>query len=407
MSVLRNKRIVLIVTGGIAAYKSAILVRGLIKKGAEIQVVMTPKAKEFVTPLTLSTLSKRPVFSSFTDEKDENKVWNNHVELSHWADYIIVAPATSNTLSKMINGLCDNLAIAVYGSAKCPVFIAPAMDLEMYQHEATQKNLKKLASIGNKIIPSEFGELASGLIGEGRMAEPEKIIQYMERDIQQSLPLNGKKVLITAGPTFEPIDPVRYIGNHSSGKMGFALAEIAHSLGANVYLISGPTHLSNPDPNINLYRVTTAQEMYEVSHEFFDNSDIAICAAAVADYRPKKVNKEKIKNQSSKLVIELEKTPDILASFGKKKKNHVLIGFALETEREKKHALEKLEQKNLDFIVLNSLNDKGSGFTLDTNKITIISKNKEEKRYPVKSKVEVAQDIFTFILKNRNLVKHP
>ena len=400
MSVLRNKRIVLIVTGGIAAYKSATLVRGLIKKGAEVQVVMTPKAKEFVTPLTLSTLSKRSIFISFTDDKDQSKVWNNHVELSHWADYIVVAPATSNTLSKMINGLCDNLAVAVYSSAKCPVFIAPAMDLEMYQHKATQENLRQLASIGNRVIPSGFGELASGLIGQGRMAEPEEIIQYLEKDIKENLPLKTKQVLITAGPTFESIDPVRYIGNHSSGKMGFALAEVAYSLGAEVHLISGPTHLPNPNPGIALHRVKTAQEMYRVSHKFFDDSDIAICAAAVSDYRPKKVYKEKIKKQPSELFLELEKNPDILASFGKKKKKCTLVGFALETEREKEHALEKLKRKNLDFIVLNSLNDKGSGFALETNKITIISKNKQEKCYPLKPKAEVAKDIFTFILNN-------
>ena len=403
MSVLQRKHVLLIVTGGIAAYKSAVLVRGLIKKGAEVQVVVTPKAKDFVTPLTFATLSKRSVYSSFTDEKDDgNKVWNNHVDISDWADYIIVAPATSNTLSKMLNGLCDNLAIAVYSSAKCPVFIAPSMDLEMYKSKTTRENLKKLALIGNRIIPSGFGELASGLVGEGRMAEPEEIIQYVEEDIHKSLPLKGKQVLITAGPTLEPIDPVRYIGNYSSGKMGFALAEVAHSLGASVRLISGPTHLSNPNPSIDLHRVTTALEMHRVSHRFFDKSDIVICAAAVSDYRPKKINKEKIKGNQSNIFLELEKTPDILASLGEKKKNHVLIGFALETEHKKEKAIEKLKMKNLDFIILNSLNEEGSGFIFNTNKITIISKDKKEKKYPLKPKIEVAKDIFNFILKTQS-----
>jgi len=338
MSVLSGKNILLGVTAGIAAYKSAFLVRLLIKKGANVKVVMTPASKEFVTPLTLSTLSKNEVFSSFTNEEDDNAQWNNHVELALWADLFVIAPATANTMSKMANGTCDNLLLAVYLSAKCPVYYAPAMDLEMYKHPSTLQSFEKLENFGNIQIPAAEGELASGLIGLGRMAEPETIISFIENDILEKLPLKGKKILITAGPTFEAIDPVRFIGNHSSGKMGYALAEVAASLGAQVFLVSGPVSLTISDNFIKVISIISAKEMYEETHKYFTDCDIAILSAAVADYCPKEKALQKIKKKGDTLTIELQKTKDILASLGEIKKDRFLVGFALETENELENA---------------------------------------------------------------------
>lgn len=392
MSVLKGKKILLGVTGGIAAYKTANLVRLFIKAGADVQVVMTPASKDFVTPLTLSTLSKRPVFSTFYSE-EENELWNNHVELALWADLMIIAPATANTLSKMANGNCDNLLMAVYLSAKCPVYFAPAMDLDMYKHPTSIDNFHKLQLFGNTMIPAESGELASGLSGEGRMAEPENIIAFLENDLASQLPLKGKKILITAGPTYEPIDPVRFIGNHSSGKMGYDLALEAANRGAEVILISGPSHLNIQHSNVRLIKITTAEEMYEECQRYYKDVDVAIAAAAVADYRPKSVANHKIKKTDETFSIELEKTKDILASLGQQKENQFLIGFALETENEIEHAKLKIQKKNLDLIVLNSLNDKGAGFGKSTNKITFIDKSFQINPMPLKSKEEVAKDI--------------
>lgn len=399
MSVLSGKNILLGVTGGIAAYKTTYLVRLFIKAGAHVKVIMTPAAKDFVTPLSLSTLSKNPVISSFTNEEDENAVWNNHVDLGLWADLFLVAPATANTLSKMATGNSDNFLLATYLSAKCPVYFAPAMDLDMYKHQSTKDSFDKLQSFGNIMIPSGSGELASGLVGEGRMAEPEEIIDFIEKDILDKLPLKGKQVLITAGPTYEAIDPVRFIGNHSSGKMGFELAKVAADLGAQVILITGPTKENIQHSLINVIAVVAAQDMYEAAHQYYENSDIAICAAAVADYKPKNVADQKIKKKTETFVIELEKTKDILASLGKAKKNQFLVGFALETNNELANAKDKLNRKNLDFIVLNSLQDKGAGFGKNTNKITIISKNGTEQSFELKSKAAVAKDIFNEIIK--------
>lgn len=397
MSVLKGKKILLGVTGGIAAYKTANLVRLFIKAGADVQVVMTPASKDFVTPLTLSTLSKRPVFSTFYTE-EENELWNNHVELALWADLMIIAPATANTLSKMANGNCDNLLMAVYLSAKCPVYFAPAMDLDMYKHPTSIDNFHKLQLFGNSMIPAEKGELASGLSGEGRMAEPEHILAFIEGDLSSKLPLNGKKILITAGPTYEPIDPVRFIGNHSSGKMGYDLALEAANRGAEVILISGPSHLNIQHSNVQLIKVTTAEEMFEACHRYYKDVDVAIAAAAVADYRPKSVANQKIKKTEEAFSIELEKTKDILASLGEQKKNQFLIGFALETENEIEHAKLKIQKKNLDLIVLNSLNDEGAGFGKSTNKITFIDKSFQINPMPLKSKEEVAKDILDKII---------
>ncbi|VXC21869.1 Phosphopantothenoylcysteine decarboxylase / Phosphopantothenate--cysteine ligase [Flavobacterium sp. 9AF] len=399
-SVLSGKKILLGVSGGIAAYKTAHLVRLFIKAGAQVQVIMTPASKDFVTPLTLSTLSKNPVYSSFFDEDQDNGVWNNHVELALWADYFIIAPATANTLSKMANGNCDNLLIATYLSAKCPVYFAPAMDFDMYKHPSTLDSFYKLKQFGNIIIPAEKGELASGLSGEGRMAEPENIISFLEKDLLSKLPLTGKKVLITAGPTYEAIDPVRFIGNHSSGKMGFDIAKIAANHGAEVILVSGPTHLEMNHPSINLIRVKSAEDMYEACFKYFDSVEVAIAAAAVADYKPKIIASQKIKKQDETFVIELEKTKDILASLGKIKKNQFLIGFALETENEIEHAKQKIQKKNLDLIVLNSLNDKGAGFGHSTNKVTFIDKNFVVEPMDLKTKEAVAQDIINKIIQH-------
>lgn len=398
MSVLSGKKILLGVSGGIAAYKTATLVRLFIKAGAHVQVIMTPASKDFVTPLTLSTLSKNPVHSTFYDDKDENAEWNNHVELGLWADLMVIAPATANTLSKMVNGNCDNLLIATYLSAKCPVYFAPAMDLDMYKHPSTVASFHTLKQFGNIIIPAETGELASGLSGEGRMAEPENIIAFLEKDLESKLPLRGKKIMITAGPTYEAIDPVRFIGNHSSGKMGFDIAESAAELGASVILISGPTYLNVKNSVINLIRVTSAKEMYDACHEHFNSTDVAICAAAVADYKPKFVAKQKIKKVEASLTIELEKTQDILSSLGKIKQNQFLIGFALETENEIENAKLKIQKKNLDLIVLNSLQDDGAGFGKLTNKVTFITKDFIVEPMNLKSKELVANDIMNKVI---------
>ena len=400
MSVLSGKKIVLGISGGIAAYKTATLVRLFIKAGAHVQVIMTPASKDFVTPLTLSTLSKNPVYSTFYNEEDENAQWNNHVELGLWADFMLIAPATANTLSKMANGNCDNLLIATYLSAKCPVYFAPAMDLDMYKHPSTLDSFFKLNKFGNIIIPAESGELASGLSGEGRMAEPENIIAFLEQDLASKLPLNTKKILITAGPTYEAIDPVRFIGNHSSGKMGFDIAQKAADSGAEVILVSGPTHQKISHPNVNVIPVVSAEEMYEACHQYFNEVDVAVAAAAVADYRPKNKAAQKIKKSDATFVIEMEKTKDILASLGEIKKNQFLIGFALETENEIEHAKQKIQKKNLDLIVLNSLNDTGAGFGHATNKITFIDKNFNIEPMDLKSKEAVAQDIINKIIQH-------
>ena len=399
MSILSGKKILLGITGGIAAYKTASLVRLFIKSGASVKVVMTESSKDFITPLTLSTLSKNPVLSSFTNDEDENAVWNNHVDLGLWADIMVVAPATANSLSKMANGISDNLLLATYLSAKCPVFYAPAMDLDMYKHKSTQNTFNTLKSFGNIMIPAGHGELASGLVGEGRMAEPEEIVDFIEKSILSKLPLKDKKVLITAGPTYEAIDPVRFIGNHSSGKMGFELAKEAAKLGAQVFLVTGPTHLNIQHSLVKVINVTSAEEMYNAVHGFYTNIDIAILSAAVADYKPKNAAKEKIKKKSDSLTIELEKTKDILASLGATKKKQFLVGFALETNNELENAKGKLSKKNLDAIVLNSLNDDGAGFGKSTNKITFIDKDLNIKPFELKSKADVATDIFNEIIK--------
>ncbi|SDI21081.1 bifunctional phosphopantothenoylcysteine decarboxylase/phosphopantothenate--cysteine ligase CoaBC [Winogradskyella thalassocola] len=399
MSILKDKNILLGITAGIAAYKSASLVRLFIKAGANVKVVMTPASKEFVTPLTLSTLSKNPVYSSFVDEEDDNQIWNNHVDLGLWADIFVIAPATANTMAKMANGVCDNILLATYLSAKCPIYFAPAMDLDMYKHESTKTSFEKLTSYGNKLIPAGTGELASGLVGEGRMAEPEEIISFIENDILDQLPLRGKRVLITAGPTYEAIDPVRFIGNHSSGKMGFEIAKAASNLGAEVILVTGPTHQKISNNFITVKPVVSAEDMYNEVHKHFSTSDIAILSAAVADYRPKNVATQKIKKKETTFTIELEKTKDILKSLGDIKKDQFLVGFALETNNELEHALGKLKSKNLDLIVLNSLQDKGAGFGVSTNKVTFITSSNDIIENELKSKADVAQDLMHLILK--------
>ena len=398
MSVLKEKKILLGITAGIAAYKTASLVRLFIKLGAEVKVIMTPASKNFITPLTLSTLSKNPVHSTFYSKEDENELWNNHVELGLWADYMLIAPATANTLSKMANGTCDNLLLATYLSSKCPVYFAPAMDLDMYKHPSSVESLNKLQSFDNVLIPATSGELASGLIGEGRMAEPEDIVSFIEKDICSKLPLKGKKVLVTAGPTYEAIDPVRFIGNHSSGKMGFAIASAAANLGAEVFLISGPSNQQIKHSLVHRVDVVSAEEMYEASHIYFKEVDIAILSAAVADYKPKNSASQKIKKTDTPLELSLSPTKDILASLGAIKKQQYLVGFALETNNELENAKGKLKRKNLDAIILNSLQDKGAGFATDTNKITIIDKEFNEKAFELKSKIAVAKDIMNEIV---------
>lgn len=402
MSILSGKNILLGISGGIAAYKTASLVRLFVKLGANVKVVMTPSSKDFITPLTLSTLSKHPVYSSFTNEDDGNAIWNSHVDLGLWADLFIIAPATANTLSKMANGVCDNLLIATYLSAKCPVYYAPAMDLDMHKHESTLRSFEILKSYGNVMIPATSGELASGLVGEGRMAEPEDIVSFIENDILEKLPLKGKKVLITAGPTHEAIDPVRFIGNHSSGKMGFEIAKASANLGAEVILITGPTQQKVSHSLINVIPVVSAQDMYNAAHEHFITVDIAILSAAVADYKPKEVAVQKIKKNELTLTLELEKTKDILASLGDIKTNQYLVGFALETDNELENAKDKLKRKNLNLIVLNSLNDTGAGFKSDTNKVTFIDAEDTVTEFQLKSKADVANDLLNKILEQIN-----
>lgn len=399
MSILSGKHIILGITAGIAAYKSALLVRLFIKAGADVKVIMTPAAKDFVTPLTLSTLSTNPVISEFTDTDEENVVWNNHVELGLWADLFVIAPATANTLSKMVSGNSDNFLVATYLSAKCPVYFAPAMDLDMYKHSSTQKSLKALQSYGNILIPSQYGELASGLFGMGRMAEPEAILNTIEKHVLSGLPLYGKKILVTAGPTYESIDPVRFIGNHSSGRMGIELSNSAARLGAQVILVTGPTHLKSDYSSVKTIPVISTKEMYEAVHKYFSSVDVAILSAAVADFRPKKISLSKIKKNSDSLSLVLEKTEDILASIGSIKEKQFLVGFALESDNEITNAIKKLKSKNLDLIILNSLKDLGAGFGVATNKITIIDKELNQIEFQLKSKAKVADDIIDEIVK--------
>lgn len=392
---LNTKNILLGVCGSIAAYKSASLVRLLVKAGANVKVVLTHDAVSFITPLTLATLSKNPVEVNYFDEVTGQ--WANHVELGLWADMVIIAPASANTLSKCANGICNNLLTAVYLSAKCPVYFAPAMDLDMWKHGSTKENLEKLRAFGNTIITPGTGELASGLFGEGRMAEPEEIVEFVEDHMRKGMPLYGRTALVTAGPTYEAIDPVRFIGNHSSGKMGFAIAEELSRLGANVTLVTGPTH--EQSKGIKRVNVTSAAEMLEACLQYKD-SDLIVMSAAVADYTPLHKEAQKIKKNDGTLSLELKKTVDILATLGAdKKQNQFIVGFALETNNEEQHALAKLEKKNLDMIVLNSTQDPEAGFKKDTNKITIYSKNKEKKAFAAKSKLEVAADICAEILK--------
>lgn len=393
---LKNKNIILGVCGSIAAYKAATLVRLLIKAGANVKVILTAHAAEFITPLTLATLSKNPVYTKYFEE--ETGVWSNHVELGLWADYLIIAPASANTLAKMANGICDNLLSAVYLSAKCQVLFAPAMDLDMWKHESTQENISKIKGFGDLMIPPGSGELASGLYGEGRMAEPDEILAFLTDLIKKDLPLLGKNVMVTAGPTHEAIDPVRFIGNRSSGKMGFAIADAFARLGAAVTLITGPTAEKAEQP-LRRIDVMSASDMLQACLENFPQADITIMSAAVADYTPVHVAGQKIKKKEEVFNIELKKTTDILAELGKLKTDRqILVGFALETEQEEQHAKDKLKRKNLDLIVLNSLNDKGAGFQVDTNKITIFNRALERKEFATKSKAEVAADISTEIL---------
>jgi phosphopantothenoylcysteine decarboxylase/phosphopantothenate--cysteine ligase len=386
----KGKKILLAVTGSIAAYKAPLIVRLLVKEGAEVKVVMTPSAKDFVTPLTLSTVSKNPVISELFSEDS----WSNHVMLGRWADLMLVAPLSCNTLAKMANGFCDNMLLATYLSATCPVVVAPAMDEDMWKHATTKNNLKKLEDAGNKVIPVDNGELASGLVGDGRMAEPENILRFISENFFLKQDLAGKKVLVTAGPTYEPIDPVRFIGNHSSGKMGIALSEELARRGANVQLVLGPTASAVKQNGVNVHNVQTAEEMYEECVKEFGDADIAIMSAAVADFTPAVKAKEKIKKESAQLKVELVKTKDILKTLGEKKYNgQLLVGFALETNNEKENALHKLKTKNADLIVLNSLNDEGAGFGHDTNKITIFERGGKEIEYDRKPKQQVAKDI--------------
>lgn len=393
---LAGKNIVIAVCGSIAAYKIASLIRLLVKADARVNVVMSKEATAFITPLTLSTLSKNPVLIDYYQPNTGE--WNNHVEIALNADYILVAPATANTLAKMANGFCDNLLTAVYLSAKCPVLFAPAMDLDMWKHPSTQSNINKLSSYGNILIPPGKGELASGLVGEGRLAEPEEILDFLVKFSEKGLPLAGKKALVSAGPTYEAIDPVRFIGNHSSGKMGYAIATQLEELGADVTLVSGPSALKLPK-GVDTISVTSAAEMLHACEEHFDAADIVVMSAAVADYTPVEVANQKIKKKENEFSIELKKTVDILATLGaKKKENQLLVGFALETNNELENAKEKLIRKNLDFIVLNSMQDKGAGFATDTNKVTIIDRSGNTHEFSLKSKEEVAKDICSIIV---------
>lgn len=390
---LKGKHIILGITGSIAAYKAAYLIRLLVKKGAEVQVVITPAGKEFITPLTLATLSSHPVISEFFSNRDGT--WNSHVDLGLWADAMLVAPATASTIGKMAHGIADNMLVTTYLSCKAPVFVAPAMDLDMFAHPATQQNLERLRSFGNRIIEPAEGELASHLVGKGRMEEPDRIVTVLEDFFASEHLLRGKKVVITAGPTYEKLDPVRFIGNYSSGKMGFALAEACAAQGAEVTLIAGPVALHTSHPAIRRVDVESADEMYRAALQAFPEADAAILCAAVADYRPEKAAAEKIKREATgEMCLRLVPNPDIAAALGAvKRAGQVLVGFALETSDEEAHAADKLERKNLDFIVLNSLRDAGAGFRCDTNKITILDRHGESVAYPLKSKQEVADDI--------------
>lgn len=389
---LKGKHIILGVTGSIAAYKAATLTRLLVKEGASVKVVMTPLAKEFITPLTMATLSKSPIMVDFYNP--ENGDWNSHVDLGLWADLYLIAPASANTIGKMAGGIADNLLLTTYLSAKCPVMVAPAMDLDMYKHPATQRNLKVLQSFGNIIIEPESGELASGLIGKGRMEEPERIVAFITDYFARQADFKGKKVVVTAGPTYEKIDPVRFIGNYSSGKMGLAIAEEFAGRGAEVVLVCGPVNLKTSHPAIRRVDVESAAQMYEVMSKEFVNSDIAVLSAAVADFTPKEKADHKIKRGKDDLLLELLPTKDIAAELGRiKTASQLLVGFALETNDEEVNALSKMKRKNLDMIVLNSLNDKGAGFSVDTNKVTIMDKAGDKTVYELKTKVEVAKDI--------------
>ncbi|MBV6646121.1 MAG: bifunctional phosphopantothenoylcysteine decarboxylase/phosphopantothenate--cysteine ligase CoaBC [Cyclobacteriaceae bacterium] len=398
---LAGKKILLAVCGSIAAYKSAFLVRLLVKKGAKVQVIMTNSAKDFITPLTLSTLSKNPVHSDFFEEKSGQ--WQSHVELGLWADIMLIAPASANTLAKLANGLCDNLLSAVYLSARCPILIAPAMDLDMYQHPATKANIDRLLSFGNHLIDAEDGELASGLSGQGRMADPENILAYVEAFLAPERPLSGKKVVITSGPTHEAIDAVRFIGNHSSGKMGAALAEACRDAGAKVTFITGPVHALPPNNTISIQQVKSAGEMFEAAQKSFKDADVGIFAAAVSDYRPKESYSNKKKKDGHSFSIELIENPDIAAELGKnKRKNQITVGFALETDQEQQNAQKKLQNKNFDLIALNSLNDEGAGFAHETNKVTVFDRHNNHYDFELKSKKEVASDIVNLIAKELN-----
>ena len=394
---LRGKKILLGVCGSIAAYKAAHLTRLLIKEGAEVQVIMTPSALPFIGPLTLATLSKRPVLHQYANT--DTGEWHNHVALGLWADAMLIAPASANTLAKFAGGICDNLLTAVYLSARCPVFLAPAMDLDMYQHPATKANLQRLQAWGHYLIEPESGELASGLHGQGRLAEPENIVTFLQQHLGRRARLQGKKVLITAGPTYEAIDPVRFVGNHSTGRMGYALAEAAAAEGAEVVLVSGPTQLQPRHPAIQLIKVQAALEMYEACRAHYSSQDVVIFAAAVADYKPVVQESQKIKKKSSSIQLELEKTVDIAATLGREKEGQLLVGFALETEQEEAHARQKLESKNLDLIVLNSLREEGAGFGHTTNKVTIFDRSGGYKEYSLKTKEAVAADILDEILR--------
>lgn len=393
--ILENKHIVLGITGSIAAYKAASLARLFIKAGAEVQIVMTPSGKEFITPVTLSALTGKPVISEFFTANDGT--WHSHVDLGLWADLMIIAPATASTLGKMANGIADNMLITTYLSMKAPVMIAPAMDLDMFAHPSTTRNIEMLKSYGNIIIEPASGELASHIVGKGRMEEPEKIFEYIVSFFEKQQTLSKKKILITAGPTYEKIDPVRFIGNYSSGKMGFALAEECASRGAKVTLIAGPVSLETISPNIHRIDVESAEEMFEASIEAFPSMDAAILCAAVADYKVKEQAKEKIKRTGDEMNMLLIPNKDIAAQLGQMKNKQLLVGFALETNDEESNAIKKMEKKNLDFIVLNSLNDTGAGFQHDTNKISILSKNGEKEDFPLKSKKEVSFDIINRI----------
>ena len=398
---LKEKKVLLGVTASIAAYKATYIVRLLKKLGASVRVIQTEASLDFVTPLVLSTLSENSVVIDVIDK--DTKEWNSHVELGLWADYIIFAPLTAKSMSKMVEGNCDNQLIASYLSAKCPVYFAPAMDLDMYQHPSTQNNIKKLQEYGNVLIPAQYGELASGLVGEGRMAEPDDIINFILNDINKEKELFGKSCLVTAGPTHENIDPVRYIGNRSSGKMGSAIAEELAEKGAIVTLVMGPSSIKSNHPNVNQINVTTADEMYEVVSQHFSESDISVFSAAVSDYKPKVVYKEKVKKLDDNWTVELEKNKDILMEMSlSKRENQFVVGFALETENEQENAINKLKKKKLDLIILNSTKDSGATFGFDTNKITIIEKDLKVREFDLKNKSEVAKDIVSAIIKKLN-----